>query len=39
MSNDMVNDREEGRDGLGNNKGGDTGINPSQIIAWQGSRT
>ncbi len=40
MPNDMVNDREEERNGHGNNEEGDTtGINPSHIIGWQGSRT
>ena len=34
----MVDDKDEGHDGLGGNEGGDIGINPSPIIAWQGMR-
>jgi hypothetical protein len=33
-SNDGVNEREGGQDGLGSNGGGGNGISPSQTIAW-----
>jgi hypothetical protein len=35
MSNDVVDDKDEGHDGLGDNEGRDIGINPSPIIVWQ----
>jgi hypothetical protein len=38
LSNDEVDDREEGRDGPGSNGGGDIGISPSQITAWLGTQ-
>jgi hypothetical protein len=36
MSNNEVEDREEGQDGPGGNEGEDNGISPSQITAWLG---
>jgi hypothetical protein len=39
LSNDEINDREEGQGEPGGNKGGDNGINPSQITAWLWMRT
>jgi len=39
MSNNVANDRERGRDGLGGNGGGYIGISPNQTIAWLGAKT
>jgi hypothetical protein len=38
MSNNKVNNREEGCNGPGSNRGGDIGISPSQITAWLGAQ-